>query len=367
MLRSDYVREAKGKKGQQVEVAGWVHKFIDMGKLKFILLRDRTGIIQVTAKKGVVPDELLAKFSATKESAVRVRGTISESRMAPEGIELIPTEFEVLNAVTDKLPVDPTDEVPSDIETRLEYRYLDLRRKKINAIFELKSVLARAFRETLLDAGFTEMHVPAIMGAASEGGTDVFEVKYFENRAFLVQSPQIYKQLAVIGGMDKVMITMPVFRAEKHNTTTHLNEIYQMDVEIGFADHFDAMDVLEKVFISMLAAAAARQDLLSASGGSVIVPEKIKRFTYTELVELLKKNGEQIEWGQDFSREHEKKMYELLGEEAFFIYGYPTAIRAFYSMPSAKDPKICNAFDLMYRGLEISSGAQRVYKADQLS
>ena len=367
MLRKQYMREAKLKIGEEVEIAGWVHKFVDMGKLKFIFLRDRTGIVQVTAKKGLVPDELLARITAGKESVVRVKGTMKESKMAPEGVELIPVEFEVLNEVTEKLPVDPTEEVPSDLETRLEFRYIDLRRKKINAIFELKSVLSRAFRETLFNMDFIEMQVPAIIGTASEGGTDVFEVKYFENRAFLVQSPQIYKQMAVIGGVDKVMITMPVFRAEKHNTTSHLNEIYQMDIEMGFADHHDAMDILEKVFISMLKAASEKPDLLAACGATVNVPEKIRRFTYTEIIEMLKKAGEQIEWGADFSREHEKKMYELIGDEAFFIYEYPTAIRAFYSMPSEKNPKICNAFDLMYRGLEISSGAQRIHKADLLA
>ncbi len=366
MLRTDYIKDAKLKKGQEVSIAGWIHKMVDKGKIKFITLRDRTGAIQVIAKTGAIPDELMARITGSKEYAVRIKGKIVESKMAPDGVELVPSDYEVLNTVEEKLPVDPTDEVPSDLETRLEYRYLDLRRKKINAIFELKSIIVNSYRQKLVEMGYTEIHPPAIIAAASEGGTDVFELKYFENRAFLAQSPQLYKQIAVIGGLDKVFSTMPVFRAEKHNTTTHLNEITMMDVELGFADHHDAMDVLETVFISMLKAAAARPDLLSACGAEIKVPEKIRRISYAEVIELLKKAGEPIEWGHDFSKDNEKKLFELVGEDAFFIYEFPTAIRAFYSMPNEKDPRICNSFDLMYKGLELSSGAQRIHKAELL-
>lgn len=366
MLRKDYINEAKAKKGQEVEIAGWVHKFVDMGKLKFLIVRDRTGEIQVTAKKGIVPDELLAKITANREYVVRVKGTVKENKIAPDGVEIIPLEYEVLNSVDEKLPVDPTEEVPSDLDTRLEYRYLDLRRKKINAIFELKSVIVNAYRKKLSGMGFTEIHPSAIIAAASEGGTDVFEMKYFEHRAYLAQSPQLYKQIAVIGGLDKVFITMPVFRAEKHNTTTHLNEITMMDAEIGFADHHDAMDVLEAAFLEMLRSASARPELLAACGTTVNVPEKIRRIPYKEVIKMLQNDGDKIEWGHDFSKEHEKRLAELVGEEAFFIYDFPTSIRAFYSMPNQKNPEICNSFDLMYRGLEISSGAQRIHKADLL-
>lgn len=300
MFRKDYIRDAKAKKGEEVEIAGWIHKMVDKGKIKFITLRDRTGMIQVIAKTGAIPDELMARISGNKEYVVRIKGKIVESKMAPDGVELVPTDYEILNKVDEKLPVDPTEEVPSDLETRLEYRYLDLRRKKINAIFELKSIIVNSYRQKLVEMGYVEIHPPAIIAAASEGGTDVFELKYFENKAYLAQSPQLYKQIAVIGGLDKVFSTMPVFRAEKHNTTTHLNEITMLDVEIGFADHHDAMDVLEEVFITMLKAAAARPDLLSACGAEINVPHKIRRISYAEVIELLKKAGENIEWGARF-------------------------------------------------------------------
>ncbi|MEW6529166.1 MAG: aspartate--tRNA(Asn) ligase [Candidatus Micrarchaeota archaeon] len=372
MFRTDYIKDAKLKIGNEIEIAGWVHKFIDMGKLKFLTARDRTGEIQVTAKKGIISDEqLFAKITANREYVVRIHGVIKENKIAPEGVELIPSKYEVLNIVDEKLPVDPTDEIPADLDTRLEHRYLDLRRKKINAIFELKSIIVNTYRKKLLEMDFVEIHPPAIIATASEGGTDVYELKYFEHKAYLAQSPQLYKQIAVIGGLDRVFVTMPVFRAEKHNTATHLNEITMLDAEIGFADHHDAMDVFEIVFIELLKVARSKPELLQLCGANSSIPQKIisqkiKRITYTEAVDMLKKNGEQIEWGCDFSREQEKKIYALIGEEAFFIYEYPTAIRAFYSMPKESDPKICNAFDFIYKGLEISSGAQRIHKVDVL-
>jgi len=258
--------------------------------------------------------------------------------------------------------VDPTGVVPSEIDTRLDYRYIDLRRKEPSLIFRTKSVAARAFREKLAGMDFTEIHTSAITGAATEGGADVFQLQYFENKAYLVQSPQLYKQMAVIGGLDRVMMTVPVFRAEKHNTTTHLNEITQMDVEMGFADHEDAMNVLEATTLHMLA--TVKKELgseIEPLWGEIVVPHKIPRYAYGELVDRLNSSGMEMKHGWDFTKEAEKKLHELLGDELYFIYDWPTEVRAFYSMPDRNNPGICHAFDLMYRGLEISSGAKRIH------
>lgn len=362
MYRTHYIKEAKKQKQEQVGIAGWVHDVRDLGKLKFVIVRDRTGLLQVTMKKGLVPDEVLEKCIVNKEDVVSFVGSLKENKIAPDGVELIPERFELLNSVERKLPVDPTSHVDSELDTRLDYRYLDLRKKEIDTIFRAKSVAANAFREKLVGLGFIEIHPSAITGAATEGGADVFPIQYFENRAYLVQSPQLYKQLAVIGGFDKVFMTMPVFRAEKHNTTTHLNEATQMDIEMGFADHNDAMDLYDKVILHVLARLKEEmgEDLMALSP-DFSVPESIPRYTYSELIEKLKDNGIQIEWGEDFSRETEKKLYEILGDEIYIIYDWPTEIRAFYSMPDSERPEICHAYDLMYRGLEISSGAKRIH------
>ena len=214
--------------------------------------------------------------------------------------------------------------------------------------------------------GFQEIHPTHIVAAASEGGTEVFPVQYFEQQAFLAQSPQLYKQLAVVGGIDKVMITSPVWRAEKHHTTTHLNEVIQMDVEMGFADDADGMDTLSEVTLSILKRVAECKEELDLLKTEINVPTEIKRYTYTEIIDKMNSEGEKIEWGEDFSKEQEKKIYGFLEEELFIIHDWPTMSRAFYSMPREDNPKVCKAYDLLYKGLEISSGAQRTHTPELL-
>ncbi|MBI5047062.1 aspartate--tRNA(Asn) ligase [Candidatus Micrarchaeota archaeon] len=268
MHRTHYIKDAKNEIGKTVKIAGWVHDFRDMGKLKFVLV-----------------------------------------------------------------------------------------------IFKAKAIAAKAFREKLNELRFIEIQPSAISGAATEGGSDVFSLKYFENQAFLVQSPQLQKQMAVVGGMDRVMMTVPVFRAEKHNTTSHLNEITQMDIEMGFADHNDAMNILEQVTLHMLKSVKESEigTEIDKTFGELIVPTKVPRYSYKSLVEKLNANGFEMKHGWDFTKEAEKKLHELLGDELYFIYDWPTAVRAFYSMPDEENPETCHAFDLMYRGLEISSGAKRIH------
>ncbi len=362
MHRTHYIADARGVKDGRVRIAGWVHDVRDLGKMKFVLVRDITGIMQVIMKKGAVPDSLLDKVRVNKEDVVSFEGTVKENKMAPDGVELVPVSFEHLNRVERKLPVDPTGVVPSELDTRLDHRYLDLRRKESSLIFRTKAIAAGAFREKLRELRFVEIHPSAITGAATEGGADVFSLQYFENKAYLIQSPQLYKQLAVIGGFDRVMMSVPVFRAEKHNTTTHLNEITQMDIEMGFADHQDAMDVLEKTVLHILS--SVKREVgpeIEKLWGPLTVPEKIPRYSYTDLVSKLNDNGFEMKHGWDFTKEAEKKLYDILGEELYFIYDWPTMVRAFYSMPTEGSPDICHAFDLMYRGLEISSGAKRIH------
>lgn len=367
LYRTHYVSQAKKLLGSEVVLAGWVHEVRDLGKLKFVQLRDRTGVMQITAKKGREPDHVVESMSVPKETVVQVSGKVAESKIAEAGCELIPSSFVVLNSITAKVPFEVTGKVPADLDVRLDFRYVDLRTKRASAIFAIRSAIANAFREKALMEGFVEVHPPTIAGAATEGGADVFRLQYFEKDAFLVQSPQLYKQLCVIGGMDRVFMTVPVFRAEKHNTLTHLNEATQMDFEIGFATYEDALDMLEAVVLHCLRRVNEKcAEELDALGRKLAVPERIPRHTYTELVEMLQSSGEKIEWGEDFSRETESKLSSLLGYSTYFITHWPTGIRAFYSMPCAENPKICYAYDLNFEGLEISSGAQRIHKPDML-
>ena len=367
MYRTHYISEARKQLDSEVTIAGWVHEVRDLGKLKFVQVRDRTGIIQVTAKQSREPDAVLAAMSQPKETVVSVTGKIVASKIAEAGFELIPSQFVVLNEITTKVPFEVTGKVPAELDVRLDFRYVDLRTASTSAIFKIRSEIAGAFREKAKEMGCVEMHPPSIVEAATEGGADVFKVQYFEKDAYLVQSPQLYKQLAVIGGMDKVFMTVPVFRAEKHNTLSHLNEALQMDIELGFAAHGEAMDALEKVVIHCLTRVKGNCPAeLKTLGRDLHVPTMIPKHTYSELVEKLNASGVKFEWGSDFSRETEADIEKILGYSTYFITEWPTAIRAFYSMPHEKDEKICNAFDLNYEGLEISSGAQRIHRPEIL-
>ncbi|MEM3364469.1 MAG: aspartate--tRNA(Asn) ligase [Candidatus Micrarchaeia archaeon] len=368
-MRSHYISDAaRLEDGAEVTLGGWLHEIRDIKKIVFAILRDKTGFIQITAKRGEVPDTVVDMLVQPKETVVVVKGRIARGKGAKAGVELIPSHIEVLGKVYGKVPFDiaEKDKLP-DLDVRLDNRHVDLRRPEVQAIFRVRATVQQAFREYLISEGFDEIVPTAIVGAATEGGAELFPIVYFNREAFLAQSPQLYKQMAVIGGMDKVFMQCLVYRAEPHSTTTHLNEAYQMDIEMGFADDNDVMDVEEEVLKHILKSVSEKRraelELLKAE---VKVPSSIPRFTYSQLVDKLRANGEKIEWGDDFSRAHEKMLGELVGSEAYFITKWPTRLRAFYSMPSSDNVEVCNAFDLIYRGLEISSGAQRIHDPELL-
>lgn len=368
MMRTHYISKVtKDMEGQTVTITGWTHEIRDMGKIKFLVVRDRTGLMQVTAKRGIVPDGIVDSINFVKETVVQVEGKVAVGKGANAGIELIPSKVTVLGPVSTTIPFEVTGKVPADLDVRLDNRYIDLRRLETTAVFKIRSVCQSAFREKLLELDFQEITPPCIVASATEGGTNLFKVQYFENEAFLAQSPQLYKQLAVIGGMDRVFMTSPIFRAEKHNTTSHLNEILQMDIEMGFCDHNDAMDVLAEVALHLIESTNEKcQRELKLLKRELKVPDKVNRHSYSDIVKKLGKAGSPIKWGDDFSKEDEKMMPDVLGEELFIITEWPTDIRAFYSMPSSEDPKICNAYDLVYMGMEIASGAQRIHSPELL-
>ncbi|MFH1106858.1 MAG: aspartate--tRNA(Asn) ligase [Candidatus Micrarchaeota archaeon] len=368
MMRTHYCSDVTaGMDGQKVRLAGWVHETRVFGKINFVILRDRSGLMQVIFKEGETSEALLQQAkSLVKETAVVVEGAVRASKIANAGRELVPSSLEVVGKVRGMVPFELTGKVPADLDVRLDNRFVDLRRIEVQAVFKVRAEVQRAFRETCLSLGFQEINPPCILESASEGGTDLFTVDYFGRKAFLAQSPQLYKQLAVLGGMDKVFMTTPVWRAEKHNTTQHLNEVTQMDAEMGFADDGDALDSLERVFIGMLEGVSkncARE--LELLKSPLSVPKKVPRHSYSDLVDLLNKNGEHLAWGSDFSKEQEDRLSRLTGDEAFLITGWPAAARAFYSMPEA-DGKTCKAYDLMFRGIEIASGAQRIHDVELL-
>ncbi len=346
--------------GKPAVLAGWVHNIRELGTLTFLTLRDGSGKIQV--KLSSKPEEKIEK-----ESAIQVKGTVRKEPRAPNGVELEAESIKVVGKIYSPLPFYPVQKKEPNLNVRLDNRSLDLRREKTRAIFDIRATLESAFREALLSLDFEEINPACIVGSSTEGGAQLFKIDYFDKPAFLAQSPQFYKQLAVIGGMERVFMTTPVFRAEKHEGPYHINEIHQMDIEMAFADDEDAIAVLGEVFLQMLNSVNERNRAeLETLNAKLEVPEKAAVYAYSDLVKALNADGERIRWGEDFSREQEVKICETAKSDVVIVKDYPTAVRAFYSMPYEDNPKMCRAYDLIYRGMEVASGAQRIHIPDLL-
>ncbi len=361
MFERTYIEEAKERLGETVTIAGWVTRTRELSRFRFIVLRDRTGEIQVTVKLDDASTEM-ADLQLGREDVASMRGRAVASEIAHAGVEFIPDSIEVLNRAQQPLPFDLFGSVKAELETRLNYRFMDFRTPRTSAIFRVQHELLTAFRRFLTERGYLEIQPPCIIASASEGGADLFRMPYFEREAFLAQSPQLYKQMCAVS-FEKVFTVVPVWRAEKFNTPTHLNEVRQMDIEQAFADDEAVMDVLEECFVHMLGAVKERCEAeLEALDREIAVPElPLRRLTYTEAIEMLQDAGEDAIWGDDFSKAHERRLTELVSEEAFFVKDWPSVQKAFYAMPHTDDPDLVHAFDLLYGGVEISSGTQRIH------
>jgi len=361
--RSHYTNELKKSVGKSVVVSGWVHDVRKLGGISFLVLRDFNGIVQITATKEKSSKKILDIYDKLhQEDVLTIKGKVVENKKAPGGLEILPEEIEIMSKAEPSLPLDPRNVTKANPETQLEWRFMYFRTKEGKAIFRIQSEILKSFREFLIENGYLEIQAPAIIASASEGGSELFPIPYFEKQAFLAQSPQLYKQMSAIS-FEKVFSIMSVFRAEKFNTPTHLNEIRQLDVEQAFSDDEDVMKVLENVLIYILKNVKenCKEELKILKTELTIPKLPLRRVTYTEAIELLKKHKQKVEWGEDFSKEHEKILKEIVKDEAFFIKDWPTMTRSFYAMPYEKNPKICRAFDLVYKGLEISSGSQRIH------
>lgn len=365
-MRTNMIKELNEQMdGQEVTLAGWVHEVRETSKITFLILRDSTGIVQVTGKEGDVDSAVIKCMSLPKESVIMVKGTVRKNKEARKGFEIIPKSVTDLNPLSAQIPFEVTGKVPAEIDVRLNNRYVDLRRLESNAIFKIESTILQSFRNFLSENGFREIRTPTIVGEATEGGSEVFPVGYFERKAFLAQSPQLYKQLALVGGFDKVFMIMPVFRAEKSNTIYHLTEVTQMDAEMAFADDEDAISLLSGIAVHIIKDVLDKnREDLDTLGVELKVPE-VKIITYREAVEALNKEGGHLEFGDDFSREVEEKLEKIYGD-AVIVKDYPRKIKAFYAMPKEEDPELTKSYDLIYKGLEISSGAQRIHKPEML-
>jgi aspartyl-tRNA synthetase len=350
--------------GKEVTLAGFAHETRDLGGIAFLVLRDRKGLAQITlVKKLVGKDAFKMARSISRESVVQVKGTVKAEAKAPRGFEILPTEVKVLSAAEVPLPLDPTEKVECELDTRLDARFMDIRRPSVLAAFEIESAVLQSLRDYFYNQGMTEVFTPKIVAAATEGGTDLFPISYFEKEAFLNQSPQLYKQMLMSAGMDRVFEIGPIFRAEEHDTRRHLNEAISIDVEVSFADDRDVMELLEGTVAKAYSYVKENCDYqLQVLNLDLQVPKvPFRRITYTEALEMAgERAGVTMQWGDDLDTETEKFLGETIGEH-YFLTDWPSSIKPYYTLPYEDKPEVCRGFDLMHPRMELASGAQRVH------
>ena len=365
LRRTHYSKELDpSKDGSDVTVMGWVLSVRGHGNISFLTIRDKLGQIQIVAKAGNCPDETREKISKLKEhSSIGVSGKIKSSEKAPNGVEIIPTELRVFSDVEKIPPFEPQAKTVKNIDTRLEVRSIDLRRKVLQHIFTVRSQVLKTVRDYFYQEDFIEINTPKIIATATEGGAALFPIFYYNKEAFLAQSPQLYKEQLTMS-FEKVFEIAPIFRAEPSRTNRHLAEAISIDLEEAFVDYNDVMDRIEQIIKKTIQSV---NDYTKENNDVEFtvpnVPELIPRYTYTELVEKMQKAGVKTEWGDDLYPSNLQK----IGLDGFyFIKDWPTGPKPFYVKVSKENPKISDSFDLMFGDLELSSGSTRIEKKEEL-
>jgi aspartyl-tRNA synthetase len=369
----DRTYTADATPGETATVAGWVHEIRDLGGIAFLILRDKTGRIQIKFEKDEMDDDLVETgLDAPRESVVSVTGAVEEEPRAPTGVEVTPDSVEVLSEADTELPLDPTGKVDAELPTRLDNRTLDLRREAGQAIFEIRSETLRSVREAFRAADATEINTPKIVATGTEGGTELFPITYFGREAFMNQSPQLFKQLVAGSNVERVFEIGPIFRAEEHNTPRHLNEATSIDFEGAFCDHHEAMDVCESIVVAAYEAVAENcteeLDALDLAEDFEVPETPFPRLTYEEAIERINATGaldEQLVWGDDLPTEGETALGDDVGGH-YFITDWPAEIKPFYIMDHDDDETLSTGFDLMHPRMELVSGGQREHRREQL-
>lgn len=342
--------------GQSVIIGGWVEDLRKLGKLTFLTVRDVTGLAQIIVKDDVaLPDDL------TRQTVVMVKGTVQGTKARDFKFEIKSDGIDLLTKAVHPLPIDPIGRLESNIDNRLNARALDLRNQRVAAIFKLRHHVLMSLRKTLAEKRFIEITTPKIIGSASEGGANLFSLEYFGKKAYLAQSPQLYKEQMTIG-LERVFEIASFYRAEKSHTGRHLSEFTSIDIEAAFMDYTDVMDVLEDLVVSVFRYVAENcKDELAILERRLDVPQKpFARITYSQALDELAKSGTDLSFGDDLLDSHLK----IIGQNHpgfFFLVDWPMSLKPFYIHEKDDDPKISRSFDLQYGHLELSSGGRRLH------
>ena len=354
-----------GGEGQAVRVNGAVHAIRNMGEVAFVILRKAEGLVQCVYEEGKTDFDIR---SLREECAVEVSGNLHAEEQAPQGFEIRLESLRILASPAEPLPLPVSKwKLNTSLETKLALRPISLRNVRERAKFKIQEGIVRGFREYLFSQGFTEIHTPKIVARGAEGGSNVFKLDYFGKKAELGQSPQFYKQ-TMVGVYDRVFETAPVFRAEKHNTTRHLNEYTSLDFEMGYIDGFEDVMAMETGMLQYVMGLLARDYQKELTMLGVVLPDvsRIPAVRFDEAKRLAaEKYGRRIRNPYDLEPEEElligRYFKEEYGSDFVFITHYPSKKRPFYAMDDPADPRFTLSFDLLFRGLEVTTGGQRIH------
>jgi aspartyl-tRNA synthetase len=358
--------------GKEASLAGWAEDVRNLGGIAFLIVRQRAGTFQVTVKKKADEDLFARASKVVRESIVAARGIVLANPQVRNGWELLASSVDVLSPAAAPLPLPVADKVGAEMDTRFDNRTLDLRKPERRAIFLIRSLVESAFRESLGRQDFVEVHTPKLAGAGAEGGATLFETDYFGRRAYLSQSPQLYKQMLMSTGLDRVFEIAPAFRAEPSDTVRHVTEFTSFDGEVawigGQEDLFSFLEgAVNHAIDRVQSEGKAQLELLNVSPRRPKVP--FRRVAYGEALEILRGEGRKIRDGDDIDTESEKLLGQRLakeGHEVYFLTGYPATIKPFYVMSDPKDSDSTYSFDLEYKGDEMASGGQREHRYEPL-
>jgi len=353
--------------GEEVILFGWVQDIRDLGGIRFVIVQDREGTIQVTIPRKKVSNEVLSKSDTLqKRYSIGVKGVVKKTDMTPRGVEVVPKEIKIFSTATPQLPIDITGKTPANLEVRLDARALDLCQEENIAVFKVQHTAVEAIRDFLFERGFVEVHTPRIIASATEGGAALFPVEYFDRKAFLAQSPQLYKEQLVMS-LEKVFEIGPFFRAEESHTRRHLSEFVSIDIEQAFAYAEDVMQLLEQLMQHVCKAVNEKcKKELATLKHKVEVPElPFKRLTYDKVLKELKHEGIEIPWGEDIPTTALRTLGRI-HQYFYFITDWPAQARSFYIQPKTDNPEITEGFDLMWRWIELVSGGTRISSKELL-
>lgn len=374
MKRTHYTSELKKAVGKDIIVTGCVHDVRLMGGINFLLIRDMDGIVQVTAPKNKTKQEILKKIeNLHNEDIVAVKGTVQKTTKTKTGVEIIPKELEKLYASEPILPLDPRKVTKTNLDTRLDWRSLDLRSPENLAIFKIQSKLMVSMEEYLLKNRFLKVFTPSLIGGISEGGSEVFPVVYFNKQVFLRQDPQLHRELLIAAGFEKIFEIGPSWRAEKSHTVWHMTEHRTIAAEVAFIeDEHDVMRIEEGMVVYALEKIKKEcAEQLEVLNKVIKVPKTpFPELQFPKIYDILEKLGEPMPKGEDLNRESEEALAGYVNQkfksEFFFVNRFPSAVKPFYVMKVDESPAWTRSIDLVFKGMETSSGGQREHRYQKL-